>query len=220
VSGALLARPFGLLLGLVGGDGSILAVPVLVYVLGQPVKAATTESLLIVGTAALVAAADYARNGRVQIKTALAFGVAGAGGAIAGTALNRLVNGRALLLAFALLLLAAAAAMLPRQPDPPKPRGNLSLLGVAPTRLGTGVLTGFFGIGGGFVIVPALVLLLGPPITLAVGTPLLVITLTSGAALAAHLASGSIDWTIASNLHRRRDRRCARRPPPKRNRQA
>jgi hypothetical protein len=72
VSGALLALPFGLgvgLLGLVGGGGSILAVPVLVYVLGQPVKAATTESLLIVGTAALVGAAAYARSGRVQIRT-------------------------------------------------------------------------------------------------------------------------------------------------------
>jgi uncharacterized membrane protein YfcA len=92
VSGALLALPsglgIGLLLGLVGCGGSILAVPVLVYVLGQPVKAATTESLLIVGTAALVGAADYARSGRVQIKTALAFGAAGAAGAIAGTALN------------------------------------------------------------------------------------------------------------------------------------
>jgi hypothetical protein len=204
VSGALLALPFGLgiglLLGLVGGGGSILAVPVLVYVLGQPVKAATTESLLIVGTAALVGAADYARSGRVQIKTALAFGAAGAGGAIVGTALNRLVNGRALLLAFALLLLTAAAAMLRRRPHSATPSGNLSLVRVAPTGLGTGVLTGFFGIGGGFVIVPALVLLLGLPITLAVGTSLLVITLTSGAALAAHLASGSIDWTIASTF--------------------
>jgi uncharacterized membrane protein YfcA len=204
VSGALLALPFGLgiglLLGLVGGGGSILAVPVLVYVLGQPVRAATAESLLIVGTAALVGAADYARSGRVQIKTALAFGAAGAAGAIAGTALNRLVTGRALLLAFALLLLAAAAAMLRRRPDPATPSGNRSLVRVAPTGLGTGVLTGFFGIGGGFVIVPALVLLLGLPITLAVGTSLLVITLTSGAALAAHLASGSIDWMIASSF--------------------
>jgi hypothetical protein len=68
---------------------------------------------------------------------------------------------------------------------------------VAPAGLATGVLTGFFGVGGGFVIVPALVLLLGLPITLAVGTSLLVIALTSGAALASHLASGSIDWTIA-----------------------
>jgi uncharacterized membrane protein YfcA len=146
VGGALLATPFGLgiglLLGLVGGGGSILAVPVLVYVLGQPVKAATSESLLIVGTAALVGAADYARSGRVQFRTALAFGAAGAAGAIAGTALNRLVNGRALLLAFALLLLAAAAAMLRRRPDPATPSGNRSLGRVAPTGLGTGVLTG------------------------------------------------------------------------------
>jgi Sulfite exporter TauE/SafE len=90
--------------------------------------------------------------------------------------------------------------MLRRRPHPATPSGNLSLLRVAPTGLGTGVLTGFFGIGGGFVIVPALVLLLGLPLTLAVGTSLLVITLTSGAALAAHLASGSIDWTIASTF--------------------
>ena len=89
--------------------------------------------------------------------------------------------------------------MLRRRPDSATPSGNLSLLRVAPTGLGTGVLTGF-GIGGGFVIVPALVLLLGLPLTLAVGTSLLVITLTSGAALAAHLASGSIDWTIASTF--------------------
>jgi uncharacterized membrane protein YfcA len=201
VSGALLALPFGLavglLLGLFGGGGSILAVPVLVYVLGQPVKAATTESLLIVGTAALVGAAAYARSGRVQIRTGLAFGAAGAAGAIAGTALNRLVSGRALLLAFALLLLAAAAAMLRRRPDLPEPGGKLSFVRVAPAGVATGVLTGFFGVGGGFVIVPALVLLLGLPITLAVGTSLLVIALTSGAALASHLASGSIDWTIA-----------------------
>jgi uncharacterized protein len=138
-------------------------------VLGQSVKDATTESLLIVGTAALVGAADYARNNRVKIKTALAFGAAGAGGAIAGTALNRLVDGRVLLLAFALLLLTAAAAMLCRRPDPPSSGGNLSLMRVAPAGLGTGVLTGFFGVGGGFVIVPALVLL-ALPITRAIGT--------------------------------------------------
>ena len=122
MSGALLALPFGLaiglLLGLVGGGGSILAVPVLVYLLDQPVKEATTESLLVVGAAALVGAIDHARIGRVQLKTAVAFGSAGAAGAIAGTALNRLVSERLLLLAFALLLLVAAAAMLLRPTDP------------------------------------------------------------------------------------------------------
>ena len=200
MSGALLALPFGLgiglLLGLVGGGGSILAVPVLVYVLDQPVKEATTESLLVVGTAALVGAADHARIGLVQMRTALAFGAAGAAGAIAGTALNRLISGRALLLAFGLLLLAAAVAMLLRREDREQ-GGNSSLARVAAVGVGTGILTGFFGVGGGFVIVPALVLLLGLPLTLAVGTSLMVIALTSATALAAHLASGTIDWTIA-----------------------
>jgi len=201
VSGALLALPFGLgiglLLGLVGGGGSILAVPALVYVLGQPVKEATTESLLVVGAAALAGAADHARIGRVQIRTALAFGAAGAAGTIPGTALNRLISGPALLLGFAVLLLAAAAAMLLRRNDPVEQRSKLSLARVAAVGLATGVLTGFFGVGGGFVIVPALVLLLGLPLTLAVGTSLLVITPTSAAALAAHLASGTVDWAIA-----------------------
>jgi uncharacterized protein len=203
VSGALLALPFGLaiglLLGSVGAGGSLLAVPVLVYVLGEPVKTATTESLLVVGVAALVGAAGYVRSRRVQVETALAFGAAGAAGSIGGTALNRLVGGRALLLAFALLLLTAAAAMARPRPAPGS-GATRSLARIAPVGLGTGLLTGFFGVGGGFVIVPALVLLLGLPISRAVGTSLLVIALTSAAALAAHLASGSIDWTIASAL--------------------
>jgi uncharacterized protein len=203
VSAALLALPFGLAIGLslgvVGAGGSLLAVPVLVYVLGEPVKAATSESLLVVGVAALVGAAGYVRGGRVQVGTALAFGVTGAAGSIAGTALNRLVGGRVLLLAFAVLLLAAAVAMARRRPAAGS-RAARSLTRVAPVGLGTGLLTGFFGVGGGFVIVPALVLLLGLPMTRAIGTSLLVIALTSAAALAAHLASGSIDWTIALAL--------------------
>ena len=204
MSGALLALPFGLaiglLLGLVGGGGSILAVPVLVYLLGEPVKDATTESLLVVGTAALVGAADHARIGRVEVRTGLTFGAAGVAGAIVGTALNRLVGGRVILLGFAVLLLVAAVAMLRHAPESPPRDRKPSFVHVAPVGVGTGVLTGFFGVGGGFVIVPALVLLLGLPLTLAVGTSLLVIALTSGAALAAHLASGSIDWLIASTF--------------------
>jgi uncharacterized protein len=199
----LLAVPFGLaiglLLGLVGGGGSILAVPVLVYVLGQPVHAATSESLFVVGTAALIGAADHAGVGNVRMKTALVFGLAGAAGSVAGTALNRLVSGPVILLAFAPVLLLAAWAM-QRRPraafvETPHPRAHLR---ATATGLITGLLTGFFGIGGGFVIVPALVLLLGLPITAAVGTSLAIIALTSASALAAHLASGRIDWSIAT----------------------
>jgi uncharacterized membrane protein YfcA len=202
---ALLALPFGLAiglsLGLVGGGGSILAVPVLVYALGEPVKMATTESLLIVGATALLGSVDHARAGRVRVRTALAFGLAGAAGSVGGTALNRIVGSRSLLIAFAVLLLVAAAAMLRGRGEPGRPeiepRGRGLWLRIVPAGLATGVLTGFFGVGGGFAIVPALTLLLALPLGVAVGTSLLVIAITSSAALAAHLSSGGIDWTVA-----------------------
>lgn len=202
---ALLALPFGLAiglsLGLVGGGGSIVAVPVLVYVLGEPVKAATTESLLIVGATALLGSLDHARAGRVRARLAVAFGLAGAAGSLGGTALNRLVGSRALLLAFAVLLLVAAAAMVRGRGEPSRPevaaRGGRFWARVVPAGLATGVLTGFFGVGGGFAVVPALTLLLGVPLRAAVGTSLAVIAITSTAALAAHLSSGGVDWAVA-----------------------
>jgi uncharacterized membrane protein YfcA len=205
VQTALLALPFGvaigLSLGLVGGGGSILALPVLVYVLGEPVKAATTESLLIVGTTALLGSLDHARAGRVRWRTALSFGAAGVVGALGGAALNRAVGSRAILFAFALLLLVAAAAMLRGRGEPTRPeiepRGRSLWLRIVPAGLATGLLTGFFGVGGGFAIVPALTLLLAVPLTAAVGTSLVVIALTSAGALAAHLSSGQIDWGVA-----------------------
>lgn len=203
---ALLALPFGLAiglsLGLVGGGGSILALPVLVYVLGEPVKAATTESLLIVGATALLAALDHARAARVRWRTALAFGAAGAVGAVGGTALNRAVGSRAILLAFALLLVITAAVMLRGRGESRRPESTATGRGlwlrVVPAGLGTGLLTGFFGVGGGFAIVPALTLLLALPLAAAIGTSLVVIAITSAAALAAHLTTGGIDWGIAA----------------------
>jgi uncharacterized membrane protein YfcA len=199
---ALLALPFGLaigiVLGLVGAGGSILAVPVLVYVLGEPVKQATTESLLIVGLTALAGALTAARERRVRWRIGLAFAAAGAAAALAGTALNRLVGSTAILLGFGALLLAAAFAM-SRAPDrsvrPPQVRARVGAAGAA-----TGLLTGFFGVGGGFLIVPALTLGVSLPMALAVGTSLLVIALTSGAALAAHLASGGIDPSLTAGF--------------------
>lgn len=204
--GALLALPFGaaigLSLGLVGGGGSILAVPVLVYVVGEQVKQATTESLLIVGATALVAGLAQARDGRVRWRVAMGFGAGGAAGAFAGTALNRLASPASILFALALVMLAAAYGMLRRKGDRNAPeveaRNRALWLRVLPAGVAVGFLTGFFGVGGGFVIVPALVLLLGLAMPVAVGTSLIVIALTSASALAAHLASGSIDWTVAT----------------------
>jgi len=201
----LLALPFGLaigiLLGLIGGGGSILAVPVLVYILGEPVKRATTESLLIVGVTALVGALAAARTGRVRWRLGLGFAATGALVAVAGTALNRLVDSRALLLGFGALLLIAAVAMLRGRREQATRQNDsqpLTWVRVAAAGAVTGLLTGFFGVGGGFVIVPALTLALGLPMTLAVGTSLLVIALTSAAALAAHLASGGINTPLAA----------------------
>jgi uncharacterized membrane protein YfcA len=203
VADALLALPFGLAiglsLGLVGGGGAILAVPVLVYVLNQDVKQATTAALVIVGATALVGALDHARAGRVRVRLALALGAGGAVGALAGTALNRMTSPDTILFLFAFVLLAAAYAML-RRSDEPHPerlrRPTQIWLRALPTGAGVRLLTGFFGVGGGFLIVPLLVLLFGLTMKTAVGTSLLVIALTSAAALSAHLATGAFDWPI------------------------
>ena len=200
---ALLAVVFGLgigfLLGLVGGGGSILAVPVLVYAIGEDVRTATTTSLLVVGATALAGSLAHARRGNVGWRCALAFSAIGGAGSFAGTALNRTLDGRVILLLFALVLLAAAAAMLRTRPARSawRPVGWRT---VVPVALGVGALTGFFGVGGGFVIVPALVLLIGMPMDRAVGTSLLVIALTSAVALSAHLASGDVDWPVAATM--------------------
>jgi uncharacterized protein len=205
VADALLALPFGLAiglsLGLVGGGGAIMAVPVLVYVLDQDVKQATTASLVIVGATALVGALGHARGGRVRVRLALALGAGGAVGALAGTALNRLTSPDTVLFLFAFVLLAAAYAML-RRSDEPHPerlcgRPSKIWLRALPAGAGVGLLTGFFGVGGGFLIVPLLVLLFGLTMKTAVGTSLLVVALTSAAALTAHLATGAFDWAIA-----------------------
>ena len=204
---ALVAVSFGLAiglsLGLVGGGGAILALPILVYVFGEDVKEATTASLLVVGTIALIGALDHAREGRVRLRLALTIGVAGAAGALAGTALNRVASPETILFLFALLLLAAAFGMLRRSDDSDCERrlGPRELgLRAFPVGLGVGVLTGFFGVGGGFLIVPVLVLLFGLSMQKAVGTALLAIALTSAAGLAAHLASGGLDWLVAAPL--------------------
>lgn len=182
----------GLALGLVGGGGSILTVPILVYALGESVHLATGTSLAIVGANALIGAWDHARAGRVRLRTALIFGGAGIVGAFAGTYLNHLASGRIILLGFAVLMLAAAVAMARvRLGDR---LGSATLTSVSPRVVGAGlavgVLTGFFGVGGGFLIVPALVLVLGLPMRDAVGTSLLVIAINSAAALLGHLHGG------------------------------
>jgi uncharacterized membrane protein YfcA len=225
---ALLASPLGFLIGLslgaLGGGGSILAVPLLVYAAGQDPKAATASSLLLVGSASLVGVVPHWRAGRVRLGTGVAFGLTGIGGSLLGTAVNRALDPDVLLLGFAVLALIAAWRMVTgcptctkvgeerelaaggAGPDAEEAGGRgvavLQRVDVARTArivaagTGVGFLTGLFGVGGGFVIVPALTLVVGLNMPVAIGTSLVVIAINSAVALAARLATTSIDWAV------------------------
>jgi uncharacterized membrane protein YfcA len=227
----------GISLGALGGGGSILTVPALVYVLGQPAKAATAASLVIVGITALTGCLGHARSGNVRWRSGLAFGLIGVAASYGGTALNRHVNQDVLLLAFGALMIVAALAMTLRTRSSAVPRTEaapvmaMSAPGLAePGGLGSdgspmrgnplpgddrspawntstvtklvaaslvvGFLTGFLGVGGGFVIVPALVMVLNFPMEIAVGTSLLIIAINSGAALAARAGNETFHWSV------------------------
>lgn len=194
----VLAVFIGVSLGLLGGGGSILAVPLLVYVVGMDAKEAIATSLLVVGATSAVALIPHARAGRVRWRTGLVFGAAGMVGAYAGGRVAEFIPGTVLLVAFALMMLATAVAMIRgrRAPSTPAhtelPVGRVLLDGVV-----VGLVTGLVGAGGGFLIVPALVLLGGMPMSAAVGTSLLVIAMKSFAGLAGYLASVEIDWPVA-----------------------
>jgi len=220
---ALLASPLGFLIGLslgaLGGGGSILAVPALVYAAGQTPKHATTTSLVLVALTALIGMAPHWRAGRVRFAAGSIFGLAGIGGSLLGSHWNKAADPNVLLLAFSGLMLVAAYGMWrrvrttrAREPsDVSEPLGDVDQA-AAPSVVGrvridaittlkvvvagtiVGLLTGFFGVGGGFVIVPALVLALGFTMAEAVGTSLLVITINSAVALSTRLQAGAIEW--------------------------
>jgi uncharacterized membrane protein YfcA len=235
----LLALPIGILIGLslgaLGGGGSILTVPALVYLLGESPHSATTASLIIVGVTALVGMAVHLRAGRVRVRSGIVFGVLGAGGTFVGSRLSASVDPNALLAAFSVLMAGAAVTMLRRQrasaapaPEPPAeapgpapvhtpgdfsdhddhddhgggvavrhspPRtASLTISSTSPVRVViaatiVGLVTGFFGVGGGFVVVPALVLALGFDMPTAIGTSLLVIAINSVSALLSRLGT-------------------------------
>lgn len=207
----------GLSLGALGGGGSILAVPVLVFLLDQGPAAATTGSLVVVGVTAATGAWAAHRAGTVLLSRGLVFGVVATGGAVAGARLSAHVEEDVLLAAFAVLMLVVGVLMLVRRlgarRTPAADREPTRLddpiitfsptfacqcpraLKVLVTATVVGLLTGFLGVGGGFVVVPALVLALGLDPRRAAGTSLVVIAVTSAAALAARAGSGlQPDW--------------------------
>lgn len=200
----LAAIPFGLAIGLsvgmLGGGGSVLAVPVLVYVLGESVPDATTASLVVVAAGALAGGIGHARAGRVCWRHAGSFTAAALPGILAGTLAGSAVSATLLVGAFAIVMLAAARATWSRageaEPDPPgawRPGTTCPPLRL-PRDLAAGVavgfLTGFFGVGGGFLIVPTLAIALAFTMRTAVGTSLAIITGTALCGLAVHLLAG------------------------------
>jgi uncharacterized membrane protein YfcA len=214
-----LAIPLGLAIGLslgaLGGGGSILTVPALVYLLDQSPRSATTGSLLIVGITSLSGMLTHARAGRVRVVQGVVFGVLGIAGSWAGSKLSATVAPQVLLAAFSGLMLVVAAIMFQRSrrggrgdggdDDEAGPVVTLRPLAchcpralkVLVTATAVGLLTGFFGVGGGFAVVPALVLSLGFSMPVAVGTSLLVISINSASALAARFGTGiDLDWPL------------------------
>ncbi|MEL7078115.1 MAG: sulfite exporter TauE/SafE family protein [Cyanobacteria bacterium J06555_3] len=225
ITGHLLALLIGLSLGLIGGGGSILAVPILVYILGLNAKTAIAMSLAIVGIVSLIGVIPHGQQGNVNLKTALSFTPPAMLGAFLGARLAALpfVTDTIQLVSFAVMMLVASYFMI-RKPQevisdrvelsiPKKHNSKYAWLAITLEGLGVGILTGFVGVGGGFAIIPALVLLGGIPMKEAIqrglgglpherlyqeaiGTSLLIITFKSATGFIGYLNQVAIDWNL------------------------
>jgi uncharacterized membrane protein YfcA len=205
----LLSGVIGFALGVFGGGGSILAVPMLVFVTRVVPSAAVGMSLAIVGATSLVAGYAHHRRGQVRLKVALLFGGAGILTAFLGARLTHFVSGEVLMLAFAALMILVGGWMLKsaRQVQSPEHRDESAaeprrrrmvqalLAGAA-----VGGITGFLGVGGGFLVVPALIAFTGLGMREAVGTSLLVIAINSAAGFVGHMGAGALNLGLVAAL--------------------
>jgi uncharacterized membrane protein YfcA len=190
----------GISLGMLGGGGSILTVPILLYVADLPAKEAIAASLFVVGVTSLAGLVSHARAGRVNWRTGLLFGLAGMAGAFVGGLVGGHAPGDWLLVAFALMMVATSLAMLrgrkTRAGTHASAEGDLPLARILVDGSVVGLVTGLVGAGGGFLVVPALVLLGGVSMSVAVGTSLVVIAMKSFAGLGGYLTSVHLDWGL------------------------
>ncbi|CAX22367.1 putative exporter, TauE/SafE family [Methylorubrum extorquens DM4] len=195
----------GLILGLVGGGGSILAVPLLTYVVGvSSPHVALGTSALAVSVSAAGNLIPQARAGHVKWRCAATFSLAGVAGAFAGAAAAKAVDGQKLLALFGVVMLVVGGLMLRERHGGGDPNVRLTartaprllpwLLGIG---FGVGLFSGFFGIGGGFLIVPGLILATGMPLTSAIGTSLVAVSAFGAATATSYAVSGQIDWPLA-----------------------
>jgi uncharacterized membrane protein YfcA len=192
----------GFSLGLVGGGGSILAVPLLVYLVGvsDPHVAIGTSAIAVAANAA-ASLANHARAGNVKWRCASVFAVAGVAGALLGSTLGKIVEGQRLLALFAIVMMAVGALMLKGRSGEGERSVRLNrenLPKLLAWGLATGALSGFFGIGGGFLIVPALIAATGMPILYAVGSSLVAVTAFGLTTAANYALSGFVDWSLAA----------------------
>lgn len=189
----------GVLLGAMGSGGSIVTVPVLVYIAGVAPGSAVPMSMAIVGTTSLLAAFLHARRGNFHMKAALLLGMSGAVGAYFGSTGTHLVSSQTLMLIFAVLLLVVGIVMF-RGGARGLPPGVCRPVRCLAIGAAVGLLTGFLGVGGGFLIVPALVLFAGLDTKSAIGTSLAIIALNSAAGLAGQLRYATLDWALTGSL--------------------
>jgi len=207
--GIVLALFVGLVLGLLGGGGSILALPIFLYVFRVPTKPAIAMSLAVVGMSAFVGFLTHWRQGTVRLKVAIPFGICAMVAAFATARLTHLVPAAVQLTLFAVFAFSAAFFMLRdavkerhRQPDEPNERAVGGRFGwwLGAEAVGVGVLTSLIGAGGGFVIVPALVLLGGMPVKEAVGSSLLIITMNALSGFVGYIGTVRIDWPLVGSF--------------------
>jgi len=198
----------GLVLGLVGGGGSIIAVPLLVYVVGvgSP-HAAIGTAAVAVALNALTGLAGHARAGTVKWPCALTFSAAGIVGAALGAQLGKAMDGQRLLALFGAMMIVVGLSMLRPRRSPEDPDVRLSratarslLPRLLPAGLLVGLLAGFFGIGGGFLIVPALIMATGMPLRIAVGTSLVAVSALGLTTAASYALSGYVEWRLVGLL--------------------
>ncbi|WP_018127892.1 sulfite exporter TauE/SafE family protein [Balneola vulgaris] len=191
------ALVIGISLGLLGSGGSILTVPILLYLVGEPEKLAIAESLGIVAGISLIGAIPYAVKKEVHWKSLIYFGIPGMAGTYGGAALSQFVSGQVQLLLFAAVMVIAAFMMIKDRKDlDQKDPISVSNWVLILEGLIVGVLTGLVGVGGGFLIIPALVIFGGLSMRLAVGTSLIIITMKSSIGFVKY-----IDVLAAENLH-------------------
>jgi uncharacterized membrane protein YfcA len=182
----LLGFGIGVTLGLLGGGGSILTVPALVYLLGRDPRAAVTASMAIVGLNSLSGLWMRRSAETLNVRVAAVFGSVGMAASFATSQLSKQFDGVTLLIAFSVLMLIVGASMLLLKPPAPRSRVEPISLSVLLAGAGVGALTGLLGVGGGFLIVPALVMIVGLPMRQAIGTSLMVIAMNSLAGLLGH----------------------------------